>query len=369
MTLQDEKEALYPLLQTALELELSTIPPYLIALLSIRRDANRGSAELIRSVMMEEMLHMVLVGNLMSSIGGRVRLGSGQVPRFPVRLAFQGKAFRFREFDVDLRRFSPEALQTFLQIEIPDALVSRGRSPAAAPDLDISGLTIGEFYTMLGERLRKLCEAYGEPHVFCGDSRKQVGEQYYWAGSGKPVVVSNLASALEALETIVSQGEGCHGSIDDDDAIDFNQPTEFAHYFRFNEIRCGRHYRVGDSAFDPPGGEPLRVDYEAVYPIKTNPKHSDYAPGSKLAELNEHFNQQYSLLLTQIETALNGVPSVLYDAITGGMHRLTPIAIEMMSLPVDDRADSPHGAPSFEWAEPPSDLARSGGPSAGRLPG
>jgi hypothetical protein len=368
MTLQDEKQALYPLLQTALELELSTIPPYLTALLSIRKDANRGSAELIRSVMMEEMLHMVLVGNLMSSLGGSVRLGSGQVPRFPVRLAFQGKAFRFREFDVDLRRFSPEALQTFLQIEIPDTLLARKNAPAAAPGLDISGLTIGEFYAMLGERLRTLCEAYGEPQVFCGDPRKQVGEPYYWAGSGKPVVVSNLASAQEALETIVSQGEGCHGSIDDDDAIDFNQPTEFAHYFRFNEIRCGRHYRSGDSAAEAPGGEPFKVDYDAVYPIKTNPKHSDYAPGSKLAELNEHFNRQYSLMLTQIETALNGAPSVLYGAITGGMHRLSPIAIEMMSLPVDDRAGSLHGAPSFEWVEPPSDLARTDELSEGQRP-
>jgi hypothetical protein len=351
MTLEDEKQKLYKLLQTALELELSTIPPYLVALLSIRKDANRGSANLIRSVMMEEMLHMVLVGNLMSSLGGKVRIGGAQTPRFPLKLAFEGKAFRFREFEVGLQRFSPDALDMFLKIEIPDSLLARSAGPTAAPALDIAGMTIGEFYEMLGKKLRSLCETYGEPQVFCGDPLKQVGEQYYWAGGGKPVVISGLASAEEALATIVSQGEGHRDSIDDDDTLDFNQPGELAHYFRFNEIRCGRHYRTGDSPHHPPGGEPFAVDYDAVYPIKANPKQSDYAPGSKLAGLNENFNRQYSLMLTQIETALNGVPSLLYSAITSSMHGLTSIAVEMMTLPVDGTTTGSglHGAPSFDW--------------------
>jgi hypothetical protein len=336
MTLEQEKQTLYPLLQTALELELSTIPPYLVALLSIRKDANRGSANLIRSVMMEEMLHMVLVGNLMSSLGGTVRIGSKEAPRFPLKLAFEGKAFRSREFEVGLQRFSPDALDTFLKIEIPDSLLARGRQQAAAPALDIAGMTIGEFYEMLGKKLRKLCETYGEPQVFCGEPRKQVSEQYYWGSGGRPVVVSGLASAEQALETIVSQGEGSHDSIDDDDTLEFNQPDELAHYFRFNEIRCGRHYRTGDS------------------PHKANPKQSDYAPGSKLAELNANFNRQYSLMLTQIETALNGVPRLLYDAISNGMHALTSIALEMMTLPIDSMVGNLHGAPSFEWVEPPT---------------
>ena len=44
-------------LQMALEIELATIPPYLVALLSIKLPKNREPAELIRGVMVEEMLH------------------------------------------------------------------------------------------------------------------------------------------------------------------------------------------------------------------------------------------------------------------------------------------------------------------------
>jgi hypothetical protein len=353
MTLAQEKQALYPLLQTALELELSTIPPYLIALLSIKRESNRVCANLIRSVMMEEMLHMLLVGNVMSSLGGKVRLSSEQIPRYPLRLAFQGKAFKFREFDVDLRRFSPQAIQTFLKIEVPDSLLSRRRALAAAPELDIPGMTIGDFYEALIAKLEALCERYGESEVFSGESSRQIGVQYYWAGGGKPVVVTGLASAKEAIRTIVSQGEGGRDSIDDDDAHYFDQPEEVAHYFRFNEIAAGRHYRIGDRPHDPPSGSSIEVDYDAVHPIKTNPRQSDYAAGSTLAQLNEAFNRQYSLMLTQLETAMNGTPAVLYNAIVNGMHGMTPIALEMMSLPIDGKRGGTCGAPSFEWVDVP----------------
>lgn len=352
MTLTQEKQTLYPLLQTALELELSTIPPYLTALLSIKRESNRICANLIRSVMMEEMLHMLLVGNVMSSLGGKVRLASEQIPRYPLRLAFNGKAFKFREFDVNLERFSRAAIQTFLKIEIPDSLLSRRRTRAATPELDIPGITIGDFYEGLIAKLGALCDDYGEPAVFSGDPSHQIGEQYYWAGGGKPVVVTGLASATEALRTIVSQGEGGRDTIDDDDAHYFDQPEEVAHYFRFNEVAAGRRYRRGDRPHDPPSGDPIDVDYEAVHPIKLNPRQSDYAAGSTLALLNEAFNRQYSLMLTQIETAMNGTPAVLYNAIVSGMHGMTPIALEMMTVPIDDTPGSPCGAPSFEWVAP-----------------
>jgi hypothetical protein len=58
-------------------------------------------------------------------------------------------------------------------------------------------------------------------------------------------------------------------------------------------------------------------------------------------------------MLTQIEEAFNGTPSVLYNAIVDGMHGLTPIAIQMMSMRIDPTgADMTCGAPSFEWIEP-----------------
>ena len=47
-------------LQWAIELEHSTIPPYLCALYSIKTGHNREATEAITSVFIEEMLHMTL---------------------------------------------------------------------------------------------------------------------------------------------------------------------------------------------------------------------------------------------------------------------------------------------------------------------
>ena len=57
-----EKEilALHKNLQTAIELEHSTIPPYLAAYFTINDKTNAFATETIRSVFMEEMLHMSL---------------------------------------------------------------------------------------------------------------------------------------------------------------------------------------------------------------------------------------------------------------------------------------------------------------------
>ena len=57
-------------LQHALMLEHATIPAYLCALYSIEDGTNVEAAEIIRSVVMEEMLHMVLVANVLNAVGG-----------------------------------------------------------------------------------------------------------------------------------------------------------------------------------------------------------------------------------------------------------------------------------------------------------
>ena len=84
---------------------MATLPPYLTALFSIKKGTNKESAILIRSIFIEEMLHMTLVGNLISSIGGKVKLGKDNIPQYPMTLEFEGKKFKDREFLVDLVLF------------------------------------------------------------------------------------------------------------------------------------------------------------------------------------------------------------------------------------------------------------------------
>src|SRR6266536_2735894 len=130
-------------LQTAIELELSTIPPYLVALLSMKVTSNREAADLIRGVMIEEMLHLALVANVLNAVGGTVQLGPDNIPSYPLRLNFEGKNFKDRDFPVNLAPFSAANIQTFMKIEEPQALAAA--RVEMVKEIDIPGLTIGEF--------------------------------------------------------------------------------------------------------------------------------------------------------------------------------------------------------------------------------
>jgi hypothetical protein len=65
---------LYPALQLAVRLELSTIPTYLCGLFTLKEagagQINANLAEIIQSVVDEEMLHMCIAANTMIALGG-----------------------------------------------------------------------------------------------------------------------------------------------------------------------------------------------------------------------------------------------------------------------------------------------------------
>src|SRR5262249_38922016 len=153
--LAKEKADLYKWLQTAFELEFGTVPPYMMAVVSIKPGANRVAANLIHSVMMEEMLHVLLVGNLMSSIGGRGSMGPANIPSYPLSLKFKGEYFRDREFDVHLSAFSKETVSTFTRIELPQDWEEK-ELRLFAKEIEIKGLTIGEFYQNIEKGLEDL---------------------------------------------------------------------------------------------------------------------------------------------------------------------------------------------------------------------
>src|SRR5689334_8657050 len=63
-------------LQAAIELELATMPPYLCGYWSIAENGkgNAEGADLMRSVFMEEMLHLGLAGNMLKAVGGEPKI-------------------------------------------------------------------------------------------------------------------------------------------------------------------------------------------------------------------------------------------------------------------------------------------------------
>jgi Ferritin-like len=346
MTVQQGKADMLEWLQKAFELEWSTIPPYMMALLSIQRAKSRVPAELIRTVMIEEMLHLALAGNLISSLSGKVRVGPKNIPSYPLTMKFQDKPFKDREFAVDLAAFSPATVEIFLKIELPENWAEH--EVQILGEIEVPALTIGEFYRRILQMLRELCDAYGEGAVFTGREEEQVGPGYYWSSGGTPIIIRNLANAAEAIDEIVTQGEGAQVSPHGETTIG----KEIPHFFRFREIKAARFYRPEDPPRAEPSGDPFEVDYTAVYPILKNPTSGAYAAGTPLAELNDTFNRAYTLMLTEIAGAFNGAPRTLYSAIMNGMHTLTSTAEQMIRIPVPGRADGATGAPSFEWLEP-----------------
>lgn len=345
---EQEKAELENMLQKAILFELSTIPVYMTALISIKPGTNLVAANLIRSVMMEEMLHMTLAGNILTSIGGKMVIGADHIPSYPLSLEFNGQRFKDREFEVNLAPMTRSNIETFTRIELPDGWEDSEQELSAIPEIDVPGYTVGQFYKLLEYKLITLCEKYGEPKVFIGKSHHQINLNYYWSGGGKPIKISSLSEAKEAIEVIMTQGEGTSRSIYDGDEFYFDQRNEVAHFFRFREILFGRYYQHGDDPHAPPTGDQFEVDYKQVYPVKVNAVSSDYKHDPQMSSLNQDFNRKYSTMLRLITEAFNGSPDALYTAILNSMHNMASIAHKMVSTPIHGHPNV-HGAPSFEW--------------------
>jgi hypothetical protein len=311
-------------LQKAIALEHFTIPPYLCALYSIQERTNVEAARITRSVVVEEMLHMLLAANILNAIGGRPRISAPDLlPRYPRKMPLSEIGFQ-----VNLLKFSKEAVNTFLRIE----------RPAPRMDLQTDGnfWSIGEFYASVREALRRLdWEARNNNKkngIFTG-IRRQVTEEHYYGSGGKVLAVRSLEDAERAIDEIVGQGEGIDGTIEDADESIFGRGVEFAHYFRFNEIFNERRYRLGDMPDDAPSGEPLPIDWNAVYNMVPNPTIEMFEHKPSLACKAREFNQTYSALLQNIQKACDGEPEVLKEGIPL-MHALRIAAIDLMNEPI-----------------------------------
>lgn len=330
-------------LQWALTLELTTIPPYLCALYSIPDGSNDLAAGIIRSVVMEEMLHTTLAANLLNSIGGKPRLNKAKhIPSYPGRLPHSSPDLK----EVSLLPFSPAAIDTFLMIEQPS-------KPDAPPEPDRFH-TIGQFYHAIEEAFCRLSDCgekgKGGEDLFLPreeNTNQVTGDTWYYGGGGAPIGVYDFESAQQAIQEIAEQGEGAHDSIFDDDD-DFGEP-EIAHYFRFMEIKLGRMYRDTDTPNGGPTGPELPVDWEAVYPMAPNPKSADYRDRKDVYELMTRFNESYTGLLEALHEAFNGEQNKLLEAVPI-MYQLKYQAQALMQIPTGADDGSTVGPP-FEFVD------------------
>jgi hypothetical protein len=328
------RKSLHQHLQWALELEHCTIPPYLCALYSMHEGKNAAAAQTLRAVVMEEMLHMVLVANVLNAVGGEPKVDDPNfVPEYPTTLPHSDGSIV-----IHLLPFGREALATFLRIERPE-------KPQAKPQAHRYH-SIGQFYDAIKEGLKHLAQELDEQALFTGSPLRQVDPtHWYYGGGGASVLVTDLKSALAALQEIKTQGQGLPHSIFAG-GIPL-QPDELAHYFRFEQLRLGRFCQAKDTPLSAPTGTMLPVDWTAVHPMRRDPKAAAYRDQPEVHVALCTFNQAYSSMLRLTHQAFNGQPALLFNAVPA-MYTLKYQAMALMKVPCAPGSQETVG-PSFEY--------------------
>lgn len=381
---------LQDLLQTAILIEHSTIPPYLTALYSIKDGTNVLASQIIRSVAVEEMLHMIMVCNVMNAVNIQPSVNQPEnYPTYPMKLPMNV------DFFVGLETFSSNSIATFIAIESPsnplvkapkynyeakpNGLLSKSMVQENNPwtlenmkDFMMQNVhTIGEYYDVLffyivvfqivayykaNGKLPQTFEELNKGGIFTGDPVKQIRPEQYYGSGGKLHPVEALEGVILVFQEIKGQGEGADDSIFDVDASQFEEGAELAHYFRFKEIFHEHFYLEGDytpftdengmmPVTTPPVGKPLPVDWNAAYPMKPNPKMADYESNPQLFEQGKQFNVTYKKLLDAIQAAVEGRGEELAKSIMY-MYALKEQAIGLMSQPLNSQYNA---GPTFEF--------------------
>jgi hypothetical protein len=235
-------------LQSAIELEHATLPLYLTSMLSLTVQ-NYTTYNILRSVIMEEMVHMAIACNMLAILGGRPALKSIS-PSFPGN-GLPGGA----EPDVTtvMARLSKPQMKNFLRIEMPTWLLPAKYRKEPYP-------SIGAFYAAIKGAIKQnaksveaamkanaaavaavtkgtitLLDATTSPDA----PSFQVGDDIGFTTFKYPVKGSPLKQLFDAIDEITEQGEGT--STQDLFAGKGSQ-DESSHFLRFAEIYYGAGY-------------------------------------------------------------------------------------------------------------------------------
>ena len=321
-------------LQLAMQLEFATIPPYLTALYSIIEGCNLEIQQLIRSIVMQEMLHLLQVTNILIAIGGEPKIDdSSVVPHYPTIGLPGGVLPRLR---VSLNKLTlMHIYEVFMGIEVPhDTHVDH-------PGI-INNNTIGQFY----KQIDKCIHCLGD-EIFTGNIARQV--MWPWPTNvGTVYSITNVSSASKAIREIVEQGEGV--SPFDPKQGDLKR---LAHFYKFEEIVCQKkliktkdgYAYVGDSIpYNPQG----------VWPMKANPSSADIPPNNNCYTEAKAFHGAYRSLLRNLQEIFSGK----VDGTTGMKNAVTimeSMAVHARKLmwtkirPEDDQTCGPVW--DFDWVE------------------
>jgi hypothetical protein len=344
------------LLDGAVTLELSTLPPYLTGVFSLAPGSNDEVRALVMSVVVEEMLHMALAANTAISIGGNPQIfKNGLALRYPGPLPMCVD----ESLTVTLASLTlAQAQDVFMAIERPDTTATLPGEPDSEPQRLTARkqqgyASIGEFYLAIIDALTRL-SATGDPFANPRlDRQLDLARWFPRSVPGHPTgKVNDLASARAALETIVRQGEGAE--IGNDPIDPYAGGEAFAHYFKFGEVAF--QHRLIQDATAPSGwsytGDVVPYDASKVLTFPANAKLSDYPEGSAARITGGAFYESYVRLLRVLDATFNGEPQA-FDAALGVMFELKLLAQQVVQHPVSASVSATVGAAPLIVAAPP----------------
>jgi CDGSH-type Zn-finger protein/truncated hemoglobin YjbI len=350
----EHREALIYMLCEAAELEHGIMCQYLFAAFSLKQREDEGltAAELeavtrwrgaISHVATEEMLHLALVHNLLSAIGAAPHLGRPNLPapahHYPAGV------------NLMLVPFGEPALRHFMFLERPEGMALKGAKGIDAPVHDAVPLmaerdivprpqdfaTVGHLYRSIEHAIARLAEKFGEQGLFVGPPKAQATtESFSWP---ELVVVTDLASAQKAIDTILEQGEGARGH------------WQQAHFGKFVQILDEyRQMRRANPEFDP-----VRpVMFATARPCE----HDDSVPliGERVtSRCTDLFNVSYEVLLQMLERYFAHteetdpqLQTLADGAIEIMLRVLKPLGNLITTLPVGPDHPGFNAGPSFE---------------------
>lgn len=318
-------------LQSAVELEHSTIPPYLTAMFSLRSGTNTQIARNIREIVIEEMLHMTIAANILIAIGGSPSIDRPDfVPNYPGPLPMN-----VGDLTVGIEAFSINLVKgTFMDIEEPEhpIPVKVEAAEMATPQY----ATIGAFYDAIKDQIKAL-----GPSIFVQTSAPPQVVNANWFSPDRLFAITDVDAACRAIDLIKLEGEGTSES-------PFESPGDSAHFYRFGEIAAGREVVETATGFAY-AGTPILFDPAGVWPLRPNCKIADFAPGTQARTRIEAFAYNYSALLNALHNAFNGDPAQLDTAI-GLMYDMRVGAVALMETDTGDGSGQTVG-PSFEYVD------------------
>jgi Ferritin-like len=301
-------------LQTAIEIELATIPIYLYTYYSLYRNATSGEAigpdqlfvnkagGVIMSVAVEEMLHMSLSSNILFALGVAPQLYGKAPGPYPTGLPYHNPKGPpgpdgSTPVLIPLAKLSLEQLWHFLQIEYPEQWDSLPQ--------DRDWQTIGQFYSYIRCLVRT---RFITDEDFQAGARSSAIQPYNYspnnvdtvfpatsfdpwkpappaaspgwadalpgaaevakfpddadshAGQSELLCISTRKDAAQAIDTICDQGEGC--PVPDVGPGPHDDPTkdEDSHYVKFLKIQAQLDGYAGcreQLPPDPPKPDPI----------------------------------------------------------------------------------------------------------------